>query len=63
MLSQIDWLRPWYDAVRPAFERLTLTDDEFLDAFNRSAAQLGLRNHAGLPLRFVPPAPLPDGTA
>lgn len=63
MLSQIDWSRPWYDAVRPAFEGLALTGDDFLDAFNRSAARLGLRNHAGLPLRFVPQGALPEGSA
>ncbi len=63
MLSQIDWSRPWYDAVRPAFERLDSAGDEFIDAFNRSAAKLGLRNGAGLPLRFVPQSALPEGTA
>ena len=68
MLSQIDWSRPWYDAVRPAFQqlsldRLALDGEAFLEAFNRSAATLGLRNHAGLPLRFVPQAALPEGTA
>ena len=63
MLAQIDWARPWYDAVRPAFERLALEGDEFLDAFNRNAQALGLRNHALLPLRFVPQAALPDGRA
>jgi hypothetical protein len=63
MLSQIDWSCPWYDTVRPAFERLGLAGDGFIDAFNRSAATLDLRNHAGLPLRFVPQAALPEGTA
>ena len=63
MLAQIDWARPWYDAVRPAFERLALEGDEFLDAFNRNAQALGLRNHALLPLRFVPQAALPEGRA
>jgi hypothetical protein len=63
MLSQIDWSHPWYDAVRPAFERLALEGNDFLDALNRNAAALGLRNHAGLPLRFVPQSALPEGTA
>lgn len=63
MLSQIDWSRPWYDTVRPAFDRLALGGDAFLDAFNRSAGTLGLRNHQGLPLRFVPQEALPEGTA
>jgi hypothetical protein len=63
MLSQIDWSRPWYDAVRPAFERLGLEDERFLDSFNRNAEAFGLLNHRGLPLRFVPQAALPEGTA
>jgi hypothetical protein len=63
MLPQIDWARPWYDSVRPAFERLQLEGDGFIDAFNRGAQELDLRNHAGLPLRFVPQAALPDGRA
>jgi hypothetical protein len=65
MLSQIDWSRPWYDTVRPAWQGLGIDSgaEAFLDAFNRAAAARGLRNHAGLPLRFVPQAALPDGTA
>ena len=66
MLSQIDWSRPWYDAVRPAWlevARLGLGGDDFIDAFNRNATALGLRNGAGLPLRFVPQSALPEGTA
>ncbi|OON60290.1 hypothetical protein B0920_14945 [Massilia sp. KIM] len=63
MLAQIDWARPWYDAVRPAFERLEIEGDSFLEAFNRNAAALALRNDAGLLLRFVPQAALPEGRA
>lgn len=63
MLPQIDWARPWYDSVRPAFERLELDGDDFIAAFNRNAQALDLRNHAGLPVRFVPQAALPEGTA
>ncbi|WP_020656216.1 DUF3025 domain-containing protein [Massilia niastensis] len=63
MLPQIDWARPWYDSVRPAFDRLALQGEGFIDAFNRNAQALGLRNHAGLPLRFVPQAALPEGAA
>jgi len=66
MLSQIDWSRPWYDAVRPAWlevARLGLGGDDFIDAFNRNATALGLRNGVGLPLRFVPQSALPEGTA
>ncbi|GAB3432248.1 DUF3025 domain-containing protein [Massilia solisilvae] len=63
MLSQIDWSRPWLDSVRPAFARLHLAGDEFIDAFNASAAAMGLVNHRGQPIRFVPQAALPEGTA
>jgi len=63
MLAQIDWSRPWYDTVRPAYQRLVLAGEDFLEAFNRSADALGLRNHRGLPLRFVPQEALPEGLA
>ncbi len=62
-LQQIDWSRPWYDAVRPACEALGLESEAFVDAFNRQAARLALRNHRGLALRFVAQESLPDGTA
>ena len=63
MLAQIDWSHPWYDSVRPALARLALTGDAFIEAFNRNAAALDLRNDSGMLLRFVPQAALPDGTA
>jgi hypothetical protein len=63
MLSQIDWTRPWYDSVRPAFARLHLAGDSFIDAFNDNAQALALANHNGQPIRFVPQTGLPDGRA
>jgi hypothetical protein len=64
MLAQIDWTRPWYDAVRPAFGCLEAgLDAGFIDAFNANAARLGLQNHRGRPIRFVPQAELPPGAA
>jgi hypothetical protein len=63
MLPKIDWARPWYDSVRPAFDRLALEGEDFIEAFNGNAQALGLRNHAGLLLRFVPQAALPEGAA
>jgi hypothetical protein len=63
MLAQIDWSRPWLDSVRPAFERLQLQGDSFIDAFNASAVAMGITNHCGQPIRFVPQAALPEGTA
>jgi hypothetical protein len=63
MLAQIDWSRPWYDSVRPAFARLAVEGDSFIDAFNAGAMALALANHLGQPIRFVPQAALPEGTA
>lgn len=63
MLPPIDWARPWYDTVRPSFERAAPPEDGFIDAFNLAARALDLRNGAGLPLRFVPQEALPEGTA
>jgi hypothetical protein len=63
MLSRIDWSRPWYDSVRPAFARLRIDGEHFIDAFNALAAALGLANQRGLPIRFVPQDQLPPGTA
>jgi hypothetical protein len=64
----IDWDRPWYAAVRPAFDSLSeggadIASAGFIAAFNANAARLGLVNHAGQPLRFVPQEALPPGTA
>ena len=63
MLPEIDWSRPWYDAVRPAFARLAIDDGDWIAAFNAGAARLGLCNAAGQPLRFVPQEALPEGRA
>jgi hypothetical protein len=64
-LSTIDWDRPWYAAVRPAFDSLRGVSgiDGFIDAFNANAARLGICNDAGRPIRFVPQEALPPGTA
>ena len=63
MLSQIDWTRPWYDSIRPAFERLDIASHGVIGAFNDGAAALGLRNRRGLPVAFVPQSELPEGRA
>jgi hypothetical protein len=62
VLAAIDWSPLWYDAVRTAAGKLA-PGDEFIGSFNAQAAELGLRNHQGLPLSFVPQAALPDGVA
>jgi hypothetical protein len=61
MFPEIDWTRPWYDTVRPAFD--SLPAGSFIDAFNANAARLGLVNADGRPIRFVPQADLPEGVA
>lgn len=63
MLEQIDWPQPWYDIVRPAFDRLALRGEGFIEEFNAQATALALVNHRGQPVRFVPQADLPEGTA
>ena len=63
MLSQIDWARPWYDTVRPAFARLGADVTCVADALNAACAPLALLNQRGLPLRFVPQDDLPEGRA
>jgi hypothetical protein len=63
MLEQIDWSRPWYDSVRTAFERIPVAGRGVIDAFNAGAAERGLVNDLGLPIRFVPQSALPEGTA
>ena len=63
MFPEVDWTRSWYDAVRPAFERLELQGLGLTAALSAAAAQLALVNHRGDPLRFVPQTALPDGHA
>jgi len=61
MLAPVDWTRPWYDAVRAAAAAIDPAD--VTGTFSARAAALNLVNHQGLPIRFVPQAALPEGTA
>jgi hypothetical protein len=65
MFPEIDWTRPWYDTVRPAFDSLAPgpLSGSFIPAFNANADRLGLVNQAGQAIRFVPQADLPEGEA
>ncbi len=63
MLAPIDWSHPWYDAVRPAFDRYGFATRSVIDALNAGARARQLHNMAGRPLSFVPQCDLPDGTA
>jgi hypothetical protein len=66
MFGEIDWTRPWLEAVRPAHEQLDhalLAQGRLHQALNEAARRAGLRNQAGLPLHFIPQAELPEGSA
>jgi hypothetical protein len=63
VFAEIDWSRPWYASVRDAASRIDLSRPSLAEPFCEQAAALGLANHAGQPLRFVPQAALPEGTA
>lgn len=63
MLSQIDWSRPWYDSVRPAFERFSFEQLGLTGALNAGAEALALANQRGQRIRFVAQAELPEGRA
>ena len=63
MLSQIDWTHPWYDSIRPTYERLDIASRGVIGAFNEGSGMLGLRNSRGLPVAFVPQTELPEGRA
>jgi hypothetical protein len=69
VLPAVDWSRPWFDSVRPAAQAVAQSIAQSVDpgdvtgSFSACAEALGLVNHAGLPVRFVPQASLPEGTA
>jgi hypothetical protein len=62
-LSGIDWTRPWYDAVRPAFGRLQAPGRDLIAALNGAAAGAALHNRDGMAIVFVPQEQLPVGRA
>jgi len=61
-LEKIDWSRPWLEHVRDVGQAVAASPD-WREELNRRAAQCGLRNHRGLPIRFIPQAELPNGVA
>lgn len=63
MFDEVDWSRPWYDAVRPAFGRAAFDALGLSAALTKGAAELALINARGQPIRFVPQAELPEGRA
>lgn len=62
LFSGIDWTSPWLAPFRDLAAPILQTND-WCGALNERAADSGLRNHRGLPIRFVPQASLPPGMA
>jgi len=61
-LGTIDWHRPWLKPLRTAADPVIRAADWRL-ALNSAVAAAGLRNHRGLPVRFVLQSELPAGVA
>lgn len=61
-LGVIDWRRPW---LKPLVELAAtiLRAADWRAAINAMASERALRNHRGLPIRFVPQSTLPAGAA
>lgn len=58
----LDWQRPWLSLLQPLAASIRAAGD-WRAALNGAAASIDLRNHRALPIRFVPQADLPQGTA
>lgn len=56
----IDWASPWFAPISGPGASLADSEDWIAEA-NRHAAHQQLRNHLGLPLRFISQADLPEG--
>lgn len=61
-LQCIDWRQPWLAPLLPAAQPILAAPD-WRVALNDAARAVGLANHRGLPIRFVPQAELPAGLA
>ncbi len=61
-LQQIDWAQPWLAQVRECGEAIAHADD-WRAALNQRVEVLGVCNHRGLPIHFVPQSSLPPGVA
>ncbi|RJF99605.1 DUF3025 domain-containing protein [Noviherbaspirillum saxi] len=62
LFEAIDWGSPWLVPLRSIAEPL-IHAHNWRDALNAAAADLGLYNHRGLPIHFVPQASLPPDIA
>ncbi|MGV7210964.1 DUF3025 domain-containing protein [Oxalobacteraceae bacterium A2-2] len=63
MFNEIAWSQPWYASVAEAAGLLAQEGADFRASFSRRAAALGIHNHQGLPLSFIPQDDLPPGVA
>jgi len=61
-LAEIDWRRPWLSRIRDTAQPI-LQAGNWREAVNLAAQTAGLRNHRGVPVRFVTQSSLPDGMA
>lgn len=61
-LAEIDWARPWLAGLTEAAAPI-LRSTSWREALNDAARGMGLRNHLGKPIHFVPQASLPPGMA
>lgn len=65
-MAEIDWAQPWFRPFAPYGTALAAALQGGADlraSLGDMAARLALRNACGVPLRFVPQAELPAGTA
>ncbi|MGE5622465.1 MAG: DUF3025 domain-containing protein [Bacillota bacterium] len=58
----IDWQRPWLAPLR-ATAAAVIDSGDWRAAISAQAARIGLKNHRGLPIHFVPQADLPRDMA
>ncbi|NDP58076.1 MAG: DUF3025 domain-containing protein [Oxalobacteraceae bacterium] len=59
--SGIDWNQPWLAPLRARGEPLCLQHADWRGAIDAHARGSDMRNHMGLPIRFVPQSELPPG--
>lgn len=60
--AAIDWEKPWLAPMRELGMAVLQAGGGWRTAINMRAERQGLRNHRGLPIRFVPQADLPADT-
>ncbi|HEX2604795.1 MAG TPA: DUF3025 domain-containing protein, partial [Oxalicibacterium sp.] len=61
--EKIDWSRPWLAHIREVGQAIARSSDDWRTELNQRALDADLRNHRGLPIRFIPQAELPAGVA